>query len=420
MTNIAYRTHSGTKFQFDGWPPGESPVECWDAQKWVPCLHGCMLALYLLDDADLTMREIADDGVLHELVHLAQGVDICTHGSMDALRERVVAIQGDMDERLRGMARPDFADAYAGAREDLSIWKRRALEAERDLRAERITSARLSAALGEQVNGQVFMGEPAVAQKAEPSNEELQALSRECERMPGGAGMFYANYARALLSRYGAQPAASAEPWRPSDAEAMAWAERHLVENTLKSDAARCAIDDARSLHMLAAPVAAQAPQDERKPFAVLAVFKNGEMRVHADAAALSSHAIDENDRAWAAGIGAKLVEVFDDAQAPAAAGDGLTPAARDVLAERQRQISVEGWTTARDDAYDDGQLAEAAAVYALHSTNYAGGLPKDWPWARKWWKPGPTRRMLEKAGALILAEIERLDRAAMSAGREG
>ena len=65
--------------------------------------------------------------------------------------------------------------------------------------------------------------------------------------------------ARALLGRYqGAQPAASADPWRPSNAEALAWAERHLVENTLKGEAARCAIDDARSLHMLAAPIAAQ------------------------------------------------------------------------------------------------------------------------------------------------------------------
>ncbi|MGV8294004.1 hypothetical protein ACV36C_34545, partial [Pseudomonas aeruginosa] len=41
----------------------------------------------------------------------------------------------------------DFADAYKGAREDLAIWKRRALEAERDLRAERETSSRLVATL---------------------------------------------------------------------------------------------------------------------------------------------------------------------------------------------------------------------------------------------------------------------------------
>lgn len=37
----------------------------------------------------------------------------------------------------------DFSEAYEGSREDLSIWKRRALEAERDLRTERETASRL-------------------------------------------------------------------------------------------------------------------------------------------------------------------------------------------------------------------------------------------------------------------------------------
>ncbi|MGE8688581.1 MAG: hypothetical protein ACN6PJ_15665 [Achromobacter sp.] len=56
--------------------------------------------------------------------------------------------------------KPDFADVYEGAREDLAIWKRRALEAERDLRAERETSSRLVAALNAE-NGPTHMGEPA-------------------------------------------------------------------------------------------------------------------------------------------------------------------------------------------------------------------------------------------------------------------
>jgi hypothetical protein len=55
---------------------------------------------------------------------------------------------------------PDFADAYEGAREDLAIWKRRALEAENLLRIERDTSRRLVAELNAQ-NGPTHMGEPA-------------------------------------------------------------------------------------------------------------------------------------------------------------------------------------------------------------------------------------------------------------------
>ncbi|KDS79605.1 transcriptional regulator [Bordetella bronchiseptica KM22] len=62
---------------------------------------------------------------------------------------------------------PDFAGAYEGAREDLAIWKRRALEAERDLRAERETSSRLVAQLNAE-NGPTRMGDAAPLASAEP------------------------------------------------------------------------------------------------------------------------------------------------------------------------------------------------------------------------------------------------------------
>lgn len=98
------------------------------------------------------------------------------------------------------------------------------------------------------------------------------------------------------------------------------------------------------------------------------------------------------------------------------------TSAERDVLAERERQRSVEGWTDAHDDAYRGPHLAVAAGCYALFSDSYpnAGEPPPIWPWAPEWWKPSNYRRDLVKAGALILAEIERLDRAAIAASAEG
>lgn len=95
------------------------------------------------------------------------------------------------------------------------------------------------------------------------------------------------------------------------------------------------------------------------------------------------------------------------------------TQAARDVLAERRRQVTAEGWTREHDDEHSDGSLAAAAACYAIT----AGGDPRDeapgfWPWDESWWKPGTERRNLVKAGALILAEIERIDRAAARAAK--
>ena len=92
--------------------------------------------------------------------------------------------------------------------------------------------------------------------------------------------------------------------------------------------------------------------------------------------------------------------------------------AARDVLSERRRQIMEEHRLPSDDDDYTLGQLAWAASGYAAGSTpsHQAGGTlqPTNWPWAPRWWKPGAPRQMLIKSGALILAEIERIDRAAL------
>ncbi|CPG63269.1 gp38 [Burkholderia pseudomallei] len=90
-----------------------------------------------------------------------------------------------------------------------------------------------------------------------------------------------------------------------------------------------------------------------------------------------------------------------------------VTSAARDVLAERRRQVEQEGWTPEHDDAHSTGDMALAAACYAAaDNANYPPAEPPDlWPWDSDWWKPSDERRNLVKAGALIIAEIERLDR---------
>ncbi len=114
------------------------------------------------------------------------------------------------------------------------------------------------------------------------------------------------------------------------------------------------------------------------------------------------------------------LYSAVTAARAAPAAGDAQTEAARDVLAERHRQITAEGWTPAHDDAHADEQLARAAACYALPQGDYEiPDPPEFWPWDAYWWKPGDRRRELIKAGALILAEIERLDRAAIAASQQ-
>jgi hypothetical protein len=128
--------------------------------------------------------------------------------------------------------------------------------------------------------------------------------------------------------------------------------------------------------------------------------------------------------------------------------------AVADVITERARQVQDFGWTPNHDDQYSKGELAGAAACYALKDTSYPyrdfnpkpkyaavveareiaeksmgtlrktlalmreqeeavhGPRPPRWfPWDRSWWRPGSRRRNLVKAAALLIAEIELLDR---------
>ena len=105
---------------------------------------------------------------------------------------------------------------------------------------------------------------------------------------------------------------------------------------------------------------------------------------------------------------------------------------------ERQRQIEKEGYDHAHDDEHDGGEIAWAAACYAAPDriyiqTGYAKGpaFEDPWPWAGYYDKrPHPSdgnfpepekatlaqrRRLLVKSAALIVAEIERLDRTALT-----
>ena len=84
------------------------------------------------------------------------------------------------------------------------------------------------------------------------------------------------------------------------------------------------------------------------------------------------------------------------------------------IAQERQRQIEVEGWTPEHDDEHDCGEMAAAGASYALFDPSMLEGdwEPSFWPWDKKWWKPSEYQiRNLVKAGALIAAEIDRLQR---------
>lgn len=99
------------------------------------------------------------------------------------------------------------------------------------------------------------------------------------------------------------------------------------------------------------------------------------------------------------------------------------------IAEERRRQISEEGWTSAHDDVHRNGELAKAASCYASPEWYSDPRITDPLHWPGGWdWKSkvrGLERsaahrsritaariRDLIKAGALIAAEIDRLQRA--------
>lgn len=94
------------------------------------------------------------------------------------------------------------------------------------------------------------------------------------------------------------------------------------------------------------------------------------------------------------------------------------------IAEERQRQITELCWSDAHDDLHQSGELNDAAIGYAQAAAYQARGESIEflrsavpaaeirWPWEDSWWKPSESQiRNLVKAGALIAAEIDRLQR---------
>lgn len=93
------------------------------------------------------------------------------------------------------------------------------------------------------------------------------------------------------------------------------------------------------------------------------------------------------------------------------------------IAEERERQINVEGWTLEHDSEHDNGELANAACCYAMTNdmkTFIDNEWGNDmflhfWSFDLSWLKKDSTEennkriKDLAKAGALIAAEIDRL-----------
>ena len=81
------------------------------------------------------------------------------------------------------------------------------------------------------------------------------------------------------------------------------------------------------------------------------------------------------------------------------------------ILIERKKQLA-KGFDADKDDKHDHGELVYAATSYLVRNILHDKTPPGYWPWEDSQWKPEKDRiAELKKAGALIAAEIDRINR---------
>ena len=164
--------------------------------------------------------------------------------------------------------------------------------------------------------------------------------------------------------------------------------------------------------------------EKERKTFEELS-YKNGVRNFTKDEAdgGYCSAELDYNWHIWIKSAESKQAEI-DSLKAQFAKVES-SKAAFDVLGERNRQIEQEHYSIKHDDSYQMNELSRAAASYVNNVVSrgwvfnsvygpeayQSEEVPDLWPWSDEHWKPKNPRRDLVKAAALIIAEIDRMDR---------
>lgn len=404
------------------------------------------------------------------------GPGLCSECSADAARARATLAQPS--------PAGEYGDAYQGAREDIAIWKRRALEAEQALRQAH--------------NGQTFMGEPLV-QPYEAPREKVNALFKvlgfsgtasvgdildaalerlqaqpspaqaeqaEAERPEGptedeleaaGLGyplhkeeavkLWYSGFRSEVITVLEAWEAIGHDIGMNPDKGELLDSLRYMLEKCEAHDAALARVAELERqqpvawmhdqpnrvdvIHRDVKDLLQRVPGSSRGIHRPLDVSEHYTIPLYAAPVAQAQHSVPEvsgigRDFAYPRSVVLYLrTEPTDDdlraihdglRSLAAAPGKEVPQAWLDVQAERRRQITAEGWTPDHDDLYCAAELPRAAAAYILSGAN--DEAPAIWPFSAKWWKPRDARANYMRAGALILAEIERLDRAA-AAGKE-
>ncbi|EOG3655344.1 hypothetical protein ACK91O_005130, partial [Pseudomonas aeruginosa] len=318
---------------------------------------------------------------------------------MDAGQETYRALQNEIREREAEIARLDGLVSGRTAERDAALAE---VERLRESKGDPVGSLEKCMKVMYERDEHAKRLEVALARVAELERQEPVALANR------GLHAFWVKWTEAAAGLYGpgiklyAAPVAQAQQLhdldkqcrddvaralglRPNQERGFAWS--YLLAS-IKS-CVKASGDSAQAQHSV--PIA---PQLKRALGLVVAALEAGGDRP------TSKYALSELKKVLAAAPGKEVPQAWIDVQA-----------------ERRRQVEAEGWTPEHDDLYCAAELPRAAAAYILNGAN--DEAPAIWPFSAKWWKPRDARSNYVRASALILAEIERLDRAA-APGKEG
>lgn len=82
-----YRTRCGAVFTAQY--RGPSPMDLFDLGDYIACAHACAFLIGRLRDPERALMALEDDGLLHELLHLASGIPVCTFHAPADIRVQV-------------------------------------------------------------------------------------------------------------------------------------------------------------------------------------------------------------------------------------------------------------------------------------------------------------------------------------------
>ena len=73
--------------------PEEKPSDLFLKKQYKECAHALCYLLFIRNNNLITKKSLRDDGILHEVIHLINDIEIFTHSSLDIVYNNIVTLE---------------------------------------------------------------------------------------------------------------------------------------------------------------------------------------------------------------------------------------------------------------------------------------------------------------------------------------